>query len=69
MSGLSILVHVPLDYKRGGMQRYKTGSLRPKADFERSSFHSNPTHNGVWYYALTARTTLNSRVFMCSVIA
>jgi hypothetical protein len=59
----------PFGYKRGGMQRYKTVSLRPNSDFERSSFHSNPTHNGVGYYALAARTTLNPRVFMCSVIA
>jgi hypothetical protein len=25
----------PFGYKMGGMQRYKTGSLRPNADFKR----------------------------------
>jgi hypothetical protein len=71
MSGLSTLVHAPLSYKRGGMQRYKGGSLRPDLDRDPqcSSFHSNPTHNGVGYYAPVARTTLNPRVFMCLVIA
>jgi hypothetical protein len=51
------------------MQRYE--GLRPSldTDSQRSSFHSNPTHNGVGYYALAARSTLNPRVFMCSVIA
>ena len=29
MSGLSTFVHAPLSYKRGGMQRYNTSSLRP----------------------------------------
>jgi hypothetical protein len=29
MSGLSTFVHAPFDYKRGGMRRYKTGSLTP----------------------------------------
>jgi hypothetical protein len=29
----------------------------------------NTSHSGVGYYAPAARTTLNSRVFMCSVIA
>jgi hypothetical protein len=48
-----------------------TGSLRPKTnlDSQLSSFHSNPTHSGVGYCAPAARTTLNPRVFMCSVIA
>jgi hypothetical protein len=71
MSGLSTLVHAPLSYKRGGMQRYKGGWLRLDLDRDpqRSSFHSNPTHNGVGYYAPAVRTTLNPRVFMCLVIA
>jgi hypothetical protein len=43
--------------------------LRPNLDSELSSFHNNPTHSGVGYYASVAQTTLNSRVFMCSVIA
>jgi hypothetical protein len=50
----------PFGYKRGGMRRYNTSSLRL------SSFHSNPTYSGVGYYAPVARTTLNSRVFLCS---
>jgi hypothetical protein len=64
--GSALLYMSPFSYKRGGMQRYKTGSiwrLRP------SSFHSNPTHSGVGYYAPAARTTLNSRVFMCLMFA
>jgi hypothetical protein len=39
------------------------------SDSQLSSFHSNPTHSGVGSYAPAARTTLNPRVFMCSVIA
>jgi hypothetical protein len=69
MSGLSTFVHAPLTYKRGGMQRYKGDRLRPNLDSQLSSFSSNPTHSGVGYYAPAARTTLNSRVFMFSVIA
>jgi hypothetical protein len=73
MSGLSTLVRAPLSYKRGGMQRYKgrTHSDRPNLDLDSqlSSFRSNPTHSGVGYYAPAARTTLNPRVFWCSVIA
>jgi hypothetical protein len=38
-------------------------------DSQLSSFHSNPTHSGVGYYAPAARTTLNPHVFMCSAIA
>jgi hypothetical protein len=41
----------------------------PNLDSQLSSFNTNPTHSGVGYYAPAARTTLNSRVFMCSVIA
>jgi hypothetical protein len=52
----------PFSYKGGGMRRYNTSSLRL------SSFHSNPTYSGVGYYAPTARTTLNPRVFLCSSI-
>jgi hypothetical protein len=56
----------PFSYKRGGMQRYNTGSIfRPNLDSQFSSFHSNPTYSGVGCYAPAARTTLNSRVFMC----
>jgi hypothetical protein len=71
MSGLSTLVRAPLSYKRGGMQRYKgrPHSDTPNLDSQLSSFRSNPTHSGVGYYAPAARTTLNPRVFWCSVIA
>jgi hypothetical protein len=34
-----------------------------------SSFHNNPTHSGVGYYAPATRTTLNPHVFMCLMIA
>jgi hypothetical protein len=34
-----------------------------------SSFHNNPTHSGVGYYAPAAQTTLNPRMFMCLMIA
>jgi hypothetical protein len=66
--GLESFVHAPppLRYKRGGMQRYNTSSIwrvRP------SSFHNNLTHIGVGCYAPVARTTLNSRVFMCLMFA
>jgi hypothetical protein len=77
MAGLNTLVRAPLIYKRGGMQRYKGGkktrgrtlgrTFRPNSDSELSSFHSNPTHSGVGYYALAARTTLNPRVFLSSL--
>jgi hypothetical protein len=47
-----------------------TPSLRQRdLDSQLPSFHNNPTHNGVGYYAPAARTTLNPRVFMCSVSA
>jgi hypothetical protein len=74
MLGLSTLVHAPLSYKRGGMQRYNGGGGEKEGpnldrDSQLSSLHSNPIHSGVGYYAPAARTTLNPRVFMCSVIA
>jgi hypothetical protein len=70
MSGLKTLVHAPLSYKRGGMHLTKGALLdQAWADSERSSFHSNPTHSGVGYYAPAARTTLNPLEFMCLVIA
>jgi hypothetical protein len=56
----------PLNYKRGGMQRYNTGSIWR---LRLSSFHNNPKHSGVGCYAPAARTTLNSRVFMCLMFA
>jgi hypothetical protein len=51
------------------MQRYEGGLARPNLDSQFLSFGNNPTHSGVGYYAPAAQTTLNSRVFMCSVIA
>jgi hypothetical protein len=47
----------------------RPGSLRPNLDSQFSSFHNNPTYSGVGYYAPAARTTLNSRVFMCLMFA
>jgi hypothetical protein len=73
--GSTPLYAPPLSYKRGGMQHYKgtdrhsEDTLRPNLDSQLSSFHSNPTHSGVGYYAPAARTTLNPRMFWCSVIA
>jgi hypothetical protein len=51
------------------LQGEDTLRLRPNSDSQFSSFHNNPTHNGVGCYALTARTTLNPRVFMCLMFA
>jgi hypothetical protein len=61
----------PLAIKGEACNVTKGGSFGPSLDRDSqlSSFHSNPTHSGVGYYALAARTTLNPRVFMCSVIA
>jgi hypothetical protein len=50
----------PFSYKRGGMRRYNTSSLRL------SSFQSNQTNSGVGCYTPAARTTLNPRMFLCS---
>jgi hypothetical protein len=71
MSGLSTLVHAPLAIKEEACNVTKEGSFRPSLDLDSqlSSFHSNPTHSGVGYYAPAARTTLNPHVFVCSVIA
>jgi hypothetical protein len=66
MSGLSTLIRAPLSYKRGGVQRYKGTEKNLDLDSQLSSFHSNPTHNGVGYYASVARTTLNPRMFLSS---
>jgi hypothetical protein len=65
MSGLSTLVHAPFSYKRGGMQRYKTGSLSP-SDSRQLNLSCNTSHSGVGYYAPAARTTLNPCVFLYS---
>jgi hypothetical protein len=55
----------PFSYKRGGMRRYTTSSIWR---LRLPSFHNNPTHNGVGYYALAARTTLKlSRVHVFHV--
>jgi hypothetical protein len=58
----------PFSYKRGGIRRYKTGSLRPNFRQTLTSSYklpSNTSHSGVGYYAMAARTTLNPRVFPC----
>jgi hypothetical protein len=47
------------------MQRH-TNRLNRGIDSQLLSFHSNPTHSGVGYYALAARTTLNPRVLLSS---
>jgi hypothetical protein len=55
----------PVSYKRGGMRRYNTSSIWR---LRLPSFHSNPTHSGVGYYAPVARTTLKlSRVHVFHV--
>jgi hypothetical protein len=48
------------------MQRYKGDRPNLDLDSQLSSFHSNPTHNGVGCYAPAARATLNPRVFLSS---
>jgi hypothetical protein len=68
MSGLSILVRAPLSYKREGTRRYKAHPTE-RDSLTRShtlKLRLNTTHSGVGYYALAARTTLNSYVFLCS---
>ena len=63
----SVLLYMsPFSYKRGGMRRYNTSSIWR---LRLSSFHSNPTYSGVGCYTPAARTTLNSRVFMCLMFA
>jgi hypothetical protein len=71
MLGLSTLVHAPLAIKGESCNVTKEGYFGPSLDRDSqfSSFHNNPTHSGVGYYAPATRTTLNPRVFMCSVIA
>jgi hypothetical protein len=46
-----------------------TGEKNSDRDSQLSSFHNNPSYTGVGYYAPAARTTLNPRVFMCSMIS
>jgi hypothetical protein len=64
--GSAPLYSPPLSYKREGMKRYKRDIPNLDLDSQLSSFHSNPTQSGVGYYAPTARTTLNPRVFLSS---
>jgi hypothetical protein len=54
----------PLAIEGGGMQRYKTDTLRPKSSKTQLKLSRNTTHSGVGYYAPAARTTLNSCVFI-----
>jgi hypothetical protein len=63
MLGFSVFVRAPLELLKEG-HATQIGS-----DSQLSSFHSNPSYSGVGYYAPADRTTLNPRVFMCSVIA
>jgi hypothetical protein len=65
----SVPLYVPPLVKKGEACNVTRGELYTHSDSQLSSFHSNPTHSGVGYYAPAARTTLNPRVFMCSVIA
>jgi hypothetical protein len=58
-------MHVQSAVKQYARAARRTVSIIPCA----RSFHSNPSYSGVGYYAPVARTTLNPRVFMCSVIA
>jgi hypothetical protein len=54
----------PFSYKREGMPRYThTRNLRLTSSYKPSS---NTSHSGEGYYAPTARTTLNPRVFLCT---
>jgi hypothetical protein len=63
--GLALMYVPPLSYKRGGTLRYNTRSFRLKPSWIQIKLMSNTTHSGVGYYAPTARTTLNPRVFLC----
>jgi hypothetical protein len=60
----------PLNYKRGGMQRYNTA--RKETHLDPAQAHKfiqalklNTSHSGVGYYAPVARTTLHPCVFLC----
>jgi hypothetical protein len=55
MSGLSILVHAPLSYKREGTRRYKA-DLHTHSDTQTHKFIQalNTTHSRVGYYAPAA---------------
>jgi hypothetical protein len=65
--GSTLLYIPPLAIK--GEACNATRELRPNLDSQFSSLHSNPTYSGVGCYAPAARTTLNSRVFMCLMFA
>jgi hypothetical protein len=61
----------PLNYKRGGMQRYNTTLERDTQTqviqaYTQLKLSSNTTPSRVWYYAPAARTTQNPCVFLCS---
>jgi hypothetical protein len=57
----------PFSYKRGGMRRYTTRSLRSHLRLASSyKLTSNTSHSGVGYYAPAARTTINPCVFLSS---
>ena len=61
----------PLSYKREGTRRYRgTQTHLDPAQAHKfiQALELNTSHSGVGYYALAARTTLNSCVFLCSFI-
>jgi hypothetical protein len=64
----------PFSYKRGGTQRYRLRLTQTHLDPAQAhkfiqALKLNTSHSGVGYYAPTARTTLNSYVFLCLFIA
>jgi hypothetical protein len=69
--GSALLYMPPLAIKGEAYNVTRDGSssLGSNSDSQFSSFHNNPTHSGVGYYAPAARTTLNPRVFMCLMFA
>jgi hypothetical protein len=59
----------PLELQKGRhatLQHSSKGRLRRKSSNTQLKLTSNTTHSGVGYYALAARTTLNSCMFLCS---
>jgi hypothetical protein len=54
MSGLSILVHAPLSYKREGTRRYKADPTRTLKLSSSLKLNTTHTDSGVGYYAPAA---------------
>jgi hypothetical protein len=63
MSGPSPFVHAPSAIKGEACDVTHTSNLRLASSYKPPS---NTSHSGVGYYALTAGTTLNPRVFLCT---